>query len=137
MGRRLDVRHKIDADMHAESGVGRSGVGKPGAEFRQDLVRLDELEKRALDVRVRHNGCCADRAAICKHDAPGHPLVDQDALYRSLEMDFAATRFDGIDEDVGQAAGTADGIVPALEVIAEDRRHLCAGQFFRPIAEIA
>ena len=100
------------------------------------MLRLDELQERALHVGVRDHGLGGDTRAVAEHEAGGAPVLDSDAGDAGLKPNLAATRLDRLDEDIRESSGTTGRIGAAMEVIAKYWDHLAAGQRFRPIADI-
>ena len=98
---------------------------------------VDQFEEGAANVGVRDDRLGADLPAVAQFDAAGFAVLDKDAFDRRLEMNSAAALLDRLDEHIRKPARAALRIEAALEVIAEDRDHLAAGEFLRAVAEIA
>ena len=129
---RLHVGHEIDAEMHHEGGVAGRRGGDPGAEIVGQPARLDEFEEGPLHVGVGDHRLRRDARSVGEDEAARAAGLDRDARDRGLQPHHAAARLDRAHQRVGEPAGSALGIEAAVEIIAEQRDHLGAGEALRP-----
>ncbi len=135
--RRPAVGDIVDAEMNHERRRTRRRGGEAIGERGGQRVAADELEERAADVGVRDDCARHDAPAVGERDADRAAVVDEDALDARLELDRSAARLDRFDQDLSEALRAADGIIAAVEIIAEQRDHVGAGEPFAAVADVA
>ena len=74
------------------------------------MLVLDELQKSALDVRIRDHRAAIDASAVAQHNPRGATALDDDPLDPGVKPDLGTSFADGLGQCIGEFSRTAQRV---------------------------